>query len=77
MHFLIAAVLNLITRLYMLIYISIFVLSNFYGYDRYETITALFFVDPIINVWIFVAVASLVCTILIRKRNGLWTTLQP
>ncbi|KAH8763323.1 hypothetical protein F5883DRAFT_677296 [Diaporthe sp. PMI_573] len=77
MLFLIAAVLNLITRLYMLIYISIFVLSNFYDYDRYETITALFFVDPIINVWIFVAVASLVCTILIRKRNGLWTTLQP
>lgn len=78
MLFLIAAVLNFITHLYMLFYISIFVLSNFYAYDNYyETYTALMFVDPIITAWIFVAAVSLVCAIVIRKHNGLWTTLQP
>jgi hypothetical protein len=78
MLFLIAAVLNFITHLYMLFYISIFVLSNFYAYDNYyETYTALMFVDPIITAWIFVAAVSLVCAIVIRTHNGLWTTLQP
>lgn len=77
MLFLVAAVLNLTIHLYMLFYVSIFILSSFYLYDSYETYTALMFVDPIISVWIFVAVVSLVCAIVIRKHNGLWTTLQP
>jgi hypothetical protein len=77
MLFLVATVLYFITRLYLLIYFSIFILSDFYQYDSYETYTALNFVDPIISTWIFVAVASLVCAILIRKHNGLWATLQP
>lgn len=61
----------------MLIYLSIFVLADFYLYDRYETYTALTFVDPILTVWIYTAVVSLIFGIVIRKRNGLWTTLQP
>ncbi|KAK2604035.1 hypothetical protein N8I77_006995 [Diaporthe amygdali] len=75
--FLVAAILNFVTQLYTLIYLSVFVLADFYLYDRYETYTALMFVDPVINDWIYTAVVSLVFVIVIRKRNGLWTTVQP
>lgn len=61
----------------MLIYLSIFELADFYIYDRYETYTAMMFVNPIINVWLYTAVVALVFAIVTRKRNGLWTTLQP
>lgn len=45
-------------------------MSDFYLYDSYETYTALMFVDPIFSVWFFTAAVSLVCVIVIRKRNG-------
>lgn len=35
------------------------------------------FVDPVITVWFYTAVVAFVFAIVIRKRNGLWTTLQP
>lgn len=75
--FLVAAVLNLIVHLYALIYVSVFVLADFQLYRHYETYTAIMFVDPVITVWIYTAAVAFVFVIVIRKRNGLWTTLQP
>lgn len=77
MLFLVATILNVITHLYEVIYLSIFVLANYYPYNRYETYTALSFVDPVLTVWIYTAVVALVFAIILRKRNGLWTTVQP
>ncbi|KAG8162649.1 hypothetical protein KVR01_007127 [Diaporthe batatas] len=77
MLFLIATVLYFISNLYLLIYTALFVLSNFYPYDSYETYTALLFIDPIVVTWTFVIASSLVCAVVVRKNNGLWSTLQP
>lgn len=35
------------------------------------------FVEPVITVWFYTAVVAFVFAVVIRKRNGLWTTLQP
>ncbi|KAI7786146.1 hypothetical protein LA080_004530 [Diaporthe eres] len=75
--FLVAAILNLFPRLYTVIYLSIFVLAEFYNFNHYETYTAILFVEPVITVWIYTVVVALIFTIVIRRRNGLWTTLQP
>ncbi|KAK7696698.1 hypothetical protein SLS64_014300 [Diaporthe eres] len=75
--FLVAAILNLFPRLYTVISLSIFVLAEFYNFNHYETYTAILFVEPVITVWIYTIVVALIFTIVIRKRNGLWTTLQP
>lgn len=79
MLFLIATVLNFVSNLYLLIYDALFVLSNYtlYSYDNYDTYTALLFVDPILVVWLSVIAMSLVCAVVIRKNNGLWSTVQP
>lgn len=34
-------------------------------------------IDPIMNEWLFTTTVALVFAIFIRKRNGLWTTMQP
>ncbi|KAI3395910.1 hypothetical protein diail_695, partial [Diaporthe ilicicola] len=75
--FLVATVLNLVIHLYSLIYYSIFALAEFYNYNRYETYTAIAFIDPVITVWIYTAIVALVFAVIIRKRNGLWTTVKP
>lgn len=35
------------------------------------------FLDPFMSEWIFTVIVVLVFSIAIRKRNGLWTTMQP
>lgn len=42
-----------------------------------ETYMITMFLDPIINGWIYIVTVALVFTIAIRKRNGLWTIMQP
>ncbi|KAG6368728.1 hypothetical protein INS49_002942 [Diaporthe citri] len=73
--FLAAIVLNLIARLYGIIYASIF---NLAGLDwGHESYTVVMFLDPFMSEWIFTVIVALVFSIAIRKRNGLWTTMQP
>lgn len=73
--FLAATILNLITRLYGLIYASLF---NLAGFDwDHESYTVIMFLDPFLSEWIFTVIVALVFSIAIRKRNGLWTTMQP
>lgn len=73
--FLAATMLNLITRLYGLIYASVF---NLAGFDwDHESYTVIMFLDPFMSEWIFTVIVALVFSIAIRKRNGLWTTMQP
>lgn len=73
--FLVATTLNLVIRLYGIICVSIFVLSEF-PWER-KTYAAIMFLDPIIDDWIFVVTVALVFFIALRKHNGLWTTMQP
>lgn len=73
--FLAAIILHLITRLYGIIYASIFNLAALdWGHESY---TVIMFLDPFLSEWIFTVIVALVFAIAIRKRNGLWTTVQP
>lgn len=75
--FLYAAVLNLLTRLYSLIYVSLFLLAHVRIYIPSKTWTALSIVGPILTAWIYAAIVAIIVTIAVRKHNGLWTTTQP
>lgn len=73
--FLAATILNLIARLYGLIYASLF---NLDGMDiDHEGYTVIMFLDPFMSEWIFTVIVALIFSIAIRKGNGLWTTMQP
>lgn len=73
--FLIAIILNFITRLYGLIYVALFTLPDYYW--DHESYTVIMFLDPFLTEWIYTAAVALIFAIAIRKRNGLWTTVQP
>ncbi|KAL2286551.1 hypothetical protein FJTKL_06905 [Diaporthe vaccinii] len=74
--FLYAAVLNLLTRLYSLIYVSLFLLAHVKIYVPSKTWTALSIVGPILTTWIYAAIVAIIVTIAFRKHNGIWTTVQ-
>lgn len=74
--FLYAAILNLLTRLYSIIYVSLFLLAHVKIHVPSKTWAALSIVGPILTAWIYAAIVAIIVTIAVRKHNGLWTTVQ-
>lgn len=77
MLFLYAAILNLFTRLYSLVYVSVFILAGVRISFPSKTYTAILIAGPILNGWVYAAIAAILVTIAVRKHNGLWSTVQP
>lgn len=77
MLFLYAAILNLFTRLYSLVYVSVFILAGARISFPSKTYAAILIAGPILNGWVYAAIAAILVTIAVRKHNGLWSTVQP
>lgn len=77
MLFLCAAVLNLVTCLYSLVYASVFLLAGVRIHFPSKTYTAILIAGPILTEWVYAAIVAILVTIAVRKHNGLWSTVQP
>lgn len=77
MLFLYAAILNMFTHLYSLVYVSVFILAGVRISFPSKTYTAILIAGPILNGWVYAAIAAILVTIAVRKHNGLWSTVQP
>lgn len=75
--FLYAATLNLFTRLYSLVYVSVFLLAGVRIHAPSKTYTAILIAGPILTAWVYAAIVANLVTIAVRKNNGLWSTVQP
>ncbi|KAK7699311.1 hypothetical protein SLS64_011769 [Diaporthe eres] len=74
--FLYAAILNLLTCLYSIIHVSLFLLAHVKIHVPSKTWAALSIVGPILTAWIYAAIVAIIVTIAVRKHNGIWTTVQ-
>ncbi|KAG8167213.1 hypothetical protein KVR01_002902 [Diaporthe batatas] len=76
MLFVYAAILNLVTRLYAFVLVSIFTLAGVILYGSSAIYAAILIAGPILTVWTYAAIAGFLVAIAIRKHDGLWTTVQ-
>lgn len=77
MLFLYAAILNWFTRLYYIVYVSVFLLGGVRIHVPSKTYTALLIASPILTAWVYAAIVAILTTIALRNHNGLWSTVQP